>query len=308
MDTPTATDRVVRAAGGEDVVDRLVGLSGADLTTLLLRVMRLRADRLTPADVARRQRSDRFVAPASVPFELLRRTEDRLLSLLPGGFEPVTLAPVVPLGTHSVLGTVHQNNVVVTVRGTEVAADATNGLALVAADRRARLLGADARSTRPVRLAAVQRLVRAQRQAGPGRFAHFGLVGFVTAGRDTGDLEFERRHVVEHVRYLVRAVLELGGGGAELRLTVARPRLAPVADAVREALAGRRDVTVVDDPDRAAGGGYYDGLCYKVFAVRGGVRREIGDGGVVDWTRQLLGNNKERLVTGGIGVEGLATL
>ncbi|HEX3650287.1 MAG TPA: hypothetical protein VHV49_17810 [Pseudonocardiaceae bacterium] len=308
MDTPTATDRVVREAGGDEVVDRLVGLSGADLTTLLLRVMRLRADRLTPADVARRYRSDRFVAPASVPFQLLRRTEDRLLSLLPDGFEPVTLAPVVPLGTHSVLGTVHQNKVLATVRGTEVAADATNGLALVAADRRAGSLAADARSARPVRLAAVQRLVRAQQEARAGRFAHFGLVGFVTAGRDTGDLAFELRHVVAHVRYLVRAVLELGGGGVELRLAVARPRLAPVGAAVRDAFAGRCDVTVVDDPDRVAAGGYYDGLCYKLFAVRGDTRREIGDGGLVDWTRLLLGNNKERLVIGGIGVEALATL
>ncbi|HKN99396.1 MAG TPA: hypothetical protein VJX10_19910 [Pseudonocardiaceae bacterium] len=307
MDTPTATDRVVRAAGGAGVVDRLVGLSGADLTTLLLRVMRLRADRLSPADVARRFRSDRFVAPASVPFELLRRTEDRLLAVLPAGFEPVTLAPVVPLGTHSVLGAVHQNKVLATVRGTEVAADATNGLALVAADRRAALLAAEPRSAEPVRLAAVQRLVRAQLESATGRFAHFGLVGLVSAGRDTGDLGFELRHVVEHARYLVRAILELGGGGAELRLTVARPRLAPVADAVRDAVTGLGDVTVVDDPDRAAARGYYGGLCYKAFAVRGATRREIGDGGVVDWTAQLLGNRKERLVIGGIGVEGMAT-
>lgn len=308
MDTPTATDRVVRAAGGEDVVDRLVGLSGADLTTLLLRVMRLRADRLTAADVVRRFRSDRFVAPAAVPFELLRRTEDRLLSLLPDGFGPVTLAPVVPLGTHSVLGTVHQNKVLATVRGTEVAADATNGLALVAAERRGTLLAADPRSAEPVRLASVQRLVRAQRESAEDRFAHFGLVGLVSAGRDTGDLAFESRHVVAHARYLVRAILELGGGGAELRLAVARSRLAPVADAVRDAVTGLGDVTVVDDPDRAAARGYYDGLCYKAFAVRGSTRREIGDGGVVDWTAQLLGNRKERLVIGGIGVEAMATL
>lgn len=307
MRTPTATDRVVRAAGGDGVVDRLVALSGADLTTLLLRVMRLRADRLSPADVLRRHRADRFTAPASVPFELLRRTEDRLLSLLPGGFEPVTLAPVVPLGTHSVLGTVHQNKVVATVRGTEVAADATNGLALVAADQRAGLLAADPRSAGVVRLAAVQRVVRAQQEASAGRFAHFGLVGVVSAGRDTGDLAFELAHVVEHVRYLVRAVLELGGGGAELRLSVVRPGLAPVADAVRTAVAALGG-TVVDDPERAAAHGYYDGLCYKVFAVRDGTRREIGDGGLVEWTRLLLGNRKERLVIGGIGVEGLATL
>lgn len=39
-----------------------------------------------------------------------------------------------------------------------------------------------------VRLAAVQRVVRAQRFDGTGRFAHFTLFGLVSAGRDSGGL------------------------------------------------------------------------------------------------------------------------
>jgi hypothetical protein len=296
MTSPLA--RVLRQAGDPGIMDRLVGLSGADLTTLLLRVMRLRTERLSPADVFRRYRADRFVAPAEVPYARLRATEDRLISLLPAGFRPVTLAPVAPLGLHSVVGPVHQDKVVSTVRGNEVAADPTNGLALVAADARQRL---GPRSTEEVRLAATQRVVRAQFTGRtPGLLAHFGLLGMVTAGRDTGDLEFERRHAVEHLRYVATAL----PGRVELRLTVWEPRYAVVADAVRSALP---DVTVVDDPDREAGRDYYTGFAFKVNLVDGTSRVDVGDGGFVDWTQRLLGNRKERLLISGIGIDRLAT-
>jgi hypothetical protein len=297
----TALDRVIRAIGGSEVADRLIALPGADLTTLLLHVMHGRAARRTPTDVFRRYREDRFATPAGVPFDQLRQAEDQLLSLLPNSFERITLSPVVPLGTHSVLGTVHQDTVLATVRGTEVAADATNGLALVAADRRRQ------HQDQVVQLATLQRLTRAQPATGAGRFAHFGLLGMVSAGRDTGDRRFERTYVVEHVRCLVSVPLA-AGAGAEVRLTVARPALAPVGAAIRAALADLPGVTVVDDPDRPAGDGYYAGLRFKVFAVRGTERVELGDGGVLDWTSTLLGNRKERLVTSGIGVEARARL
>ncbi|HEY3610649.1 MAG TPA: hypothetical protein VGL06_24315 [Pseudonocardiaceae bacterium] len=295
MTSPLA--RVVRQSGDPAITDRLVGLSGADLTTLLLRVLRLRTQRLSPADVFRRYREDRFVTPAELPHALLRATEDRLISLLPTGFQPVTLAPVAPLGLHSVVGPVHQDKVLATVRGNEVAADPTNGLALVAADARQQL---GPRSTTEVRLAAAQRVVRAQALRAPGLSAHFGLFGMVTAGRDTGDLAFERRHAVEHLRYVATAL----PGQVELRLTAWQPRYAVVVDAVRAALP---DVTVVDHPDREAGRDYYTGFAFQAVLVDGDRRFDVADGGFVNWTQRLLGNRKERLLTTGIGIDRLAT-
>jgi histidyl-tRNA synthetase len=106
----------------------------------------------------------------------------------------------------------------------------------------------------------------------------------------------------------MNALLTIGGAEAELDLTVADPRLAPVGAAVRAELADLPGVIVVDDPDRPAGLGYYAGLCFKAHVVRDGRRIEIGDGGVVDWTQGLLGNRKERLVTSAVGIEGLASL
>ena len=61
----------------------------------------------------------------------------------------------------------------------------------------------------------------------------------------------------------------------------------------------------VVNPDRA-GAGYYEGLCFKVHPTFAGEAMETGDGGVVDWTRQLRNNGKERCVISGIGVDRIA--
>lgn len=60
--------RVLRSLGGQEALDRLASLSGSDLTSVLLALMRRRAGRLSGPDVLRQYRSDRFVAPSAVPF------------------------------------------------------------------------------------------------------------------------------------------------------------------------------------------------------------------------------------------------
>jgi hypothetical protein len=284
----SALDRVLRRAGGPEILDILAErLSGADLTTLLLEVSRRRARALSPADVLRRYGDDRFVIPAPIPFRRLRRVEDALLSALPAGYEVVTPSPLAPLGAHSAIATVDQNNVVSTIRQSEVAADPTNGLALEAALRRRALPPPE-----PVRLAALQRVVRAQRLEGPGYYAHFTLFALVTAGRDTGDLSFERHHAAEHLRILADAVRACGHPGPEARVTVLDERFERVA----------AELGATPDPGREGGRGYYTGLCYKIHAGD----LEVGDGGFVDWTARLLGNRKERLLISALAVDRLA--
>jgi hypothetical protein len=301
----TPLGRVLRKSGGSALLD-LLGrrLGGAELTTLLLEVFRLRAARLTPADVMRRYADDRFAAPGEVPFGRLRQAEDALLSAIPEDFELLTLSPVTPLGTHSVVGTVDQYNVVSTARGSEVAADATNGLALEAAARRRTALHRDGRSTQVVRLAAIQRVVRAQQFEGPARFAHFSLLAVVSAGRDSGSLAFERHHATEHLALLTAALRRAGARRVQIRLTLLDPRFTPVAEAIRRSIV---DAELVDDPGRRPGG-YYTGLCFKVLAGTDGELIEFGDGGFVTWTQKLLGNRKERLLIGGIGIDRVASL
>src|SRR5687768_18563367 len=115
----SALTRVLRALGGEDALDRLARLSGSDLTSVLLALMRRRADALSGPDVLRQYKVDRFVAPAEVPFDVLRAAEDRLLAALPPSFSVVGLASVMPLGTCSAVAERDKHNVLTTIRGPE---------------------------------------------------------------------------------------------------------------------------------------------------------------------------------------------
>lgn len=58
-------------------------------------------------------------------------------------------------------------------------------------------------------------------------------------------------------------------------------------------------VDVDFDDEREKGRGYYVDACFDISA-RG---ISFADGGFTTWTRQLLGNAKERLLTGGLGVD-----
>lgn len=305
-DSGQALRRVIRQAGRAELLETLAEeLPGADLTTLLLEVFRRRAERLSPADVMRRYRTDRFVAPGQVEFAALRRAEDAMLGALPDEFVVLTLAPVLPLASHAATAGVDPRNVVATIRSTEVAADPTNGLALEAAVRRGQLLRQSPRSAEPVRLAAIQRVTRAQVFGGPASFAHFQLMGVVTAGRDTGGSEFEVQHLTEHLRIAVAGLAGIGARRVEIAITCLDEPGKQVLAETRELLAGSAGAKVTEAPDRKSGRSYYRGLCFKVFAGHGPSLLEVGDGGFVDWTARLLGNRKERLLISGYGVDRL---
>jgi hypothetical protein len=295
-----ALRRLLPAIGGAEVVERLAGLSGSDFTTVMLAVARRRAARETPASVLRRYRSDRFVQPAGAPSARLRLAEDMLASGLPRDFELLTLAPLVPLGTHAVLGPLSQDKIVTAMRACEAAADPTSALALAAAVRRI-----SARDV-PVRLAALQRVVRVQ-QAQPGYFAHFSLLGLVTAGRDEGGHRFEWQSVAEHARALAAGLTAARFARIQLALTPLTQAGLAVAGAISESLAGAPVDVVVDD-DRQAGRGYYRELCFKINVMAGTTWTEVGDGGFTDWTARLTASNKERLLISGLGVDRMAAL
>jgi hypothetical protein len=292
-----AARRVAEALdGSDDPVATLASTPGSDLTSLLLEVAHRRAASVTVADLVHRLRTDRLVEPGTVDARALHRTTVRLLDALPTSFEILELSPVAPLATCSAVATVDQNKVVSTLRASEVAADPTNTLAVVAAGRR----------TVDVRLGAVQRILRAQ-PFGPIGQQHFTVLGLVTAGRDRGNLDFERGALVEMLGVLTAALDPAIVGPIELRLTSLRDRftealIAHVADATDDA------VTVVADPDRQSGRGYYRDLCFKVIVRTGDGEVEVGDGGFTDWTARLTGDRKRRLLVAGLGVDRIATL
>lgn len=147
-------------------------------------------------------------------------------------------------------------------------------------------------------------MTRAQLFSGPASFAHFQLLGLVTAGRDTGDRAFERAHLIEHLRTAASGLAAAGLGEVRIALTcLDEPSRAVMAE-VHAEFAGLPGVHVAEAPDREGGRAYYRGLCFKIFAARAGREPiEVADGGFVDWTEKLLGNRKERLLISGYGVD-----
>jgi hypothetical protein len=280
--------------GSTDPAETLARVSGADLTSFLLDVMQRRAAAVSPADVMRRLHADRLVEPGTVDARALHRAVVTLLDALPAEVEVVELSPVAPLGTCSSIATVDQKKIVSTVRAVEVAADPTNLLAAIAAGR----------DEPDVRLAAVQRVLRTQ-PFGPVGQQHFTVLGLVTAGRDRGNLDAERRALVETTRTIAAALDACRVGPIEVRVTSLRDRFtdALVGD-VRAALPAA--VSVVADPDRQSGRGYYRDVCFKVVAHPGPDEIELGDGGCTDWAAQLTGDRKRRLLVAGLGVDRIA--
>lgn len=278
------------------------GISPADLRTLLMAVARARAERVRPADVLHRWKSDRFVRPSPVDPRRLSELEAQLWRSLPADFVGVELSPVVPLGTCAAVASVSQNRIVTTTRGTEVVSDSTTALAVEAAARR---LIQDRGGE--VHLAAAHRQLRAQVFEAEGDHAHFRLFGLVSSARDAGTARTESRLIVRQIRYWLDVLLDL--------IPTARPRIEltcwpgssvteRIWDSVSQWVAEEGLTTfVVDAADRTQGRGYYDGVALRISALDGAV--DLGDGGLTPWTARLLGDKKERCFVSCVSTERL---
>jgi len=270
--------------------EALEAMPATDLQTLLLSLAQSRAARVTPADVLRRWREDRFVRPSTSDPRGLAAVEARLWGQLPAPFAPVDLSPVVPLGTCTAVAPVSQNRIVTAMRSVEVLSDSANALAVEAADRRLRQP-----PDGEVHLATCHRLLRAQ-VFGPGMSAHFRLFTLVSSARDTGSGQTQARLLALHLGYWQRVLAELA---PRFRVTVFN-------EAVRSVLP--TSVSLVDAPDRERYRAYYTDVTWRTVVGDGGGESEIGDGGLTTWTAQLMGNAKERCLVSCLSTERLAAL
>src|SRR5258706_1324301 len=148
-------NKIVQRIENETGISGLVALlaerlAPTDLQSLLLEVYRLRSNQRQPADLLSNYESDRFVRPSSLSPVHLLAWEQTVFSSLPAEFQPLTLSPVCPLGTSSVMAGLDQNWAITTARNTEVVSDSTNVLALECAVRRRKLLRASQKSAEPV--------------------------------------------------------------------------------------------------------------------------------------------------------------
>jgi hypothetical protein len=294
--------RITAQLGEPNIVTKLAAeLTPSDLTTLMLAVAERRAARIEPAGVLRRYRSDRFSRSATVPFARLREVEDLFIGATPRPWAWVVPSPLLPFGTHAALGDVSQDWVVTATRPNEVAADPTVSLALEAAV--ARRDSSTRRAMQPLRLATMQRIVRAQLYASPQAFTHFSIFALATAGRGLPGERFEHEALAEHLTIYIAALSRVSDA-VELVVSAGDDRLGrELLDAVRERWQADPKVGVSEDPRRLARQRYYRKACFKVHATIGGERIEIADGGFTDWMIRLLHDRHERLLISGAGLD-----
>lgn len=305
--------RIIRRTGVEDIIDILAErLSPTDLQSLLLEVYRKRAGGKTAGTLLKEYMDNRFVKPSDIDPRRFQELEQLAYSLMPKDFQPLEISPVCPLGTCSAMAPVDQNRVVSTARNTEVVADATNVLALECARRRKALLNSQPKSAERVKLCASHRHTRTQPCEDEKFTPHFKILCLCSAGRDEGDFRFETENLVEHIDFhlnLLQKILDPQAAERDIAVSVTdltRKRGELIQEEVLAPL-GRLhpSVRLSLDPNRQSALNYYDSICFNI-AVRDGKGSAydfVVDGGFTDWTRKLLSNRKERLLTSGLGSE-----
>lgn len=314
-------DRIAAETGVPDIVEILdKHISASDLNSLLLAVFSKKAAQIIPAELLRTYRQNRFVQPAQVDaIAFAAFCLEWLKAAQTGGFQPLQLSPISPLGTCSVVATAHQDKILTALRGTEVVADATNVLALESVVRRK----GQGYPAEPTHFSVVHRHVRAQEVPKvPGFSAHFSILGLTSAGRDTGSFDFEKENLQRHIGFYKTYFEEkLGLTQVKIRLKSLgadgeENRLFQAVLSFLEKTEPSWEIEVIES--KQVEQEYYRDLQFKIVIPKpqpsGGTTQsratttssedlEIADGGFTDWTQRLSGNRKERLLISGMGLE-----
>jgi len=299
-------ERIVKESGHPDVIDFLAEkLSPTDLQSLLLEIYNKRAKNLKPADVFRQYMENRFVKPSPIEGEKYVKFDNMAFGLLPDDFETIELAPVAPLGVCSVIAPMNQNNVVSTIRNTEVCSDNTNVMAMECITRRR------SNFKKNITLCSSFRVLRGQKFSEPATFAHFRVLSLCTSGRDRGNFGFEILSVSEHVQYYLNLIAHAQNNGyrtGPIHVVLSAfdtGRLSDVEEKILQPLVQKNSQTHFRiDQNRTQARGYYNSVVFQIYVHdTSGRNFLIVDGGLTDWTQQLLSSKKERLLISGFGSE-----
>lgn len=295
---PSVSNIISSKAGADEILNTLAQLPGTELNSILLELFNRRTANITAAEVLAQFNNNRFVAPSTLDVINFKQLElEWLTQAAQQGFQPVMLSPLAPLGTCSSFKTIHQNNVVTALRGTEVMSDATNVFALLMAQQYKQT-----KSTKPVKYIAAERLVRAQGLSHPGHTAHFGIFCIATGGFNKGNFSFETEQLAEHINVHLALLSSFNKKDLSVKILLKESN-ENLRAAVQAALAEisnqyAANIIVQDEPNA-----YYNLLQFKTFLHHNGNEINLSDGGFTNWTQQLLGNKKHRMLISGIGIE-----
>ena len=303
-------DKIIKKLGIENLIELLVNrLSFGELHSLLLKIFELKIVKKNYSDILNEYQSNRFTKPSDIDPIIQKKLELNIFSLLPREFKLVELSPLAPLGTTSVLTNTHQNNVVSTIRNAEIAADNTNILALECAKRRIELFKKDKQNRQTIKLCSSQRLTRAQLFDNKNFSAHFNVIALCSAGKDEGNDNFEIFNIEEHIKFYIDILEKIIDKN---EITIINIKFFNYEEFDNSSIIGRvkNQFNHLDyikfkiENDSDFGKNYYTRLRFMISIVNQNNQEfDYIDGGFTDWTRKLLSNKKERLLTSGIGTD-----
>ena len=294
MSGTAASTKVWRRIGVHAREALLRTLNPIELRTILADVARSRASDQTPADLIKRWREDKLLAPSMLdPREALPITA-KLWEVVPPEFVGVTLSQLTSLGSGIHLGGLGQNRVVTTMRGTEVLADPKHGLALEASRRRRN-------GHSRVHLATHARCTHAWDHSEES--SHELRFALVSSAPDGGGLSTEADLLDLHLDYW-REIMGTVVPRGRIELTVWDSTLAGLIEA-----RGTRDGVIVvegtSDERRPWRNPYTTAAFRFVVDGDGDEPHEVGDGGFVTWTQALTRNRKDRCLVSGVSVDAI---
>ncbi len=306
--------RILSDNSGDNIFSTLSkNLNPSDLQSLLIEVYKSRAEALNSQSLMKTWSNNRFVCPSPADPRLINKFDGIAFSLLPEDVKIIELSPVAPLGTCSSLAPVDQKKIVATIRNTEIVADPTNVLAMECARHRLDSIKKNPKSDFKVKFCTSHRVIRSQPFYGPASFSHFRLLALCTAGRDTGCFDFECETLYEHIAYYIGLLYSIPGildkiVKMQVNVTVfdESDKTELLYDRVIEPLESEfKKVDFKIDSKRKGGRNYYDNICFSLNVIdSSGQKINLVDGGLTDWTRQLMNNNKkERFFSSAIGSE-----
>ncbi|MCL2548001.1 MAG: hypothetical protein FWE76_02410 [Symbiobacteriaceae bacterium] len=300
------TKRILTQLGDTELVEKLLALPGADFNSLMLKVFQAQSDKVTPVEVVKAMQTNRFVVPSDVDPVAYHTLETEFLTTAHKlGIKPILLSPSAPFASSSAFGYVDQKNVVSALRGTEILSDPTNMLAIILAEK---LKSMKADNTTPIHYCTTARVLRAQVFPNTGRhFAHFGLFGMVSSGKDKGSYRCEQELLFKQLTFYKELVIQRYKANLSIVLSKRRGYtdgegfFKSMAELVARVLPDvPLSLNLVDQENN-----YYQGLNYNINMEKDGEIINIGDGGFVDWIQRMTNNKKERCLISGIGLDRL---
>lgn len=299
-------ERILSEIGDKELLNKLLSLSKSDFNSLMLKVYHTYSCKTKPQEVLKSFDVNRFSVPSEVDAVKYHTLETELLAQAQKNeIWSIVLSPAAPLSSCSAFGYVDQNNVVSALRGTEILSDPTNMLAIIIANK---LKSGEVDNNNQLHYCTTARVLRAQAfPAMRGYYAHFGLFCIVSSGKDVGSYECEQALFIKHLEYYNSFFKDKYNAGLSIVLSKRRGYkdvdgfYSKMTDVIHNTFS--QASLSFDTTDES--NNYYKGINFKIYIKTENDLIEIGDGGFVDWTQEMLGSKKERCLISCVALDRL---